>query len=436
MSLLLDGVDDYATRANAPRDVVPLTVAAWAKPDVDARLQIASINSGAETNRFSIEASGTTAGDPVRAQSVAAGTVRNAVTTTALSWAGVWQHACGVFASSTSRSAFLNGAGKGSNVQTSTPAGLNALWLGRQPDGGAPFDGRLGHVAVWNIALSDADVAALAAGDNPLTIQPANLIRYWPLEDDAVCVITGEVLTLSGATFDAADNPPVDPPAGGGPQVAVTDTAGAGEQVVGVRGSSSSSSDTAAAGELAATARGSSTSSADQAGAAAELQFRRGGLVATTDTAGAGEALEGDGDIPVVGPQVAVTDTAGAGETVNGVPARWSTPIDTAGAGDASAGRRGGQGALTDGAGGQAAVAWGTGRTGSSSDGGAGGATVAWVTARNGSSSDTAGAGEALEATTATIPNEPGHRDRGPAGHRTDAGIGRRTLARPGHRAY
>jgi len=52
---------------------------------------------------------------------------------------------------------------------------------------------------VWNVALSDAEVARLAAGESPLTVARANLKRYFPLKDDFRCVITGEVLAQEGS---------------------------------------------------------------------------------------------------------------------------------------------------------------------------------------------------------------------------------------------
>jgi hypothetical protein len=36
-------------------------------------------------------------------------------------------------------------------------------------------------VALWNIALSDADVASLALGIHPFLVHPSALVAYWPL---------------------------------------------------------------------------------------------------------------------------------------------------------------------------------------------------------------------------------------------------------------
>ncbi len=35
--------------------------------------------------------------------------------------------------------------------------------------------------ANWNVALTDAEVAALASGVSPLLVRPENLVRYRPL---------------------------------------------------------------------------------------------------------------------------------------------------------------------------------------------------------------------------------------------------------------
>jgi len=38
------------------------------------------------------------------------------------------------------------------------------------------MDGDLAEAAIWNIALSDADVARLATGESPLSVRPDALV--------------------------------------------------------------------------------------------------------------------------------------------------------------------------------------------------------------------------------------------------------------------
>jgi len=113
-----------------------------------------------------------------------AGTARAAHSTTQCP-AGSWYHGCAVFVSTTSRSAYLNGSGKGSDANVcvapfnhdcftiGAPAGSKPEW--------APFDGALAWLAAWNVALIDDEAAQLALGICPLLIRPQSLVGYWPL---------------------------------------------------------------------------------------------------------------------------------------------------------------------------------------------------------------------------------------------------------------
>ena len=43
------------------------------------------------------------------------------------------------------------------------------------------MSGRIAEVALWDVALSAAEVAALASGVTPLHMRPGNLVAYWPV---------------------------------------------------------------------------------------------------------------------------------------------------------------------------------------------------------------------------------------------------------------
>jgi hypothetical protein len=77
--------------------------------------------------------------------------------------------------------AFLDGT---SDVSTTSNESIQntgtGLKLGVADDGGA-HDGLLAEVAIWNIALSDAEIKLLSKGVSPLMIRPANLKGYWPI---------------------------------------------------------------------------------------------------------------------------------------------------------------------------------------------------------------------------------------------------------------
>jgi hypothetical protein len=117
-----------------------------------------------------------------------------------------WEHIAGVFASSTSRTVYLNGVAGTANTSSSVVAGFNNTILGARYTGGtrgAYLEGKLSHVAIWNIVLSGAEIATLAAGANPQSVQLANLVFYVPLNQSGATtdIISSNALTVSGPTF-------------------------------------------------------------------------------------------------------------------------------------------------------------------------------------------------------------------------------------------
>lgn len=165
----------------------PMTLAAWANPNntTDAHIVLAVLDSGVadpNSDSFYISFTGSAGGDPVQAFTAESGTFSGASTSTSFS-AGVWQHACGVFASTTDRSVFLNGAGKGTNATLRNPSGITRTSIGFWETSAASFpaNASVAEAAIWNAALTDDEVAVLAAGICPLFVRPTKLVGYWPL---------------------------------------------------------------------------------------------------------------------------------------------------------------------------------------------------------------------------------------------------------------
>lgn len=200
--------------AAAMATAVPLTMAAWGKTSVTGSQQymLGLFRAAAATDRdnFALRISGS--------NEVAAQTCDNAAASTALSSttisANTWFHAAAVFTSATDRAAFLNGGGKGTNATSRTPAGIDRTSIGLQDNAAANRafanggTGDLAEVGLWSAALTDAEIAILAAGISPLAVRPASLIGYWPLlgvnspEDNIVSNVS--VMSLVGAPTQAA----------------------------------------------------------------------------------------------------------------------------------------------------------------------------------------------------------------------------------------
>lgn len=179
---------NFLRAASAVATAAPLTMACWAKTSLTGTAQgVAGIyNSASAANRnlFRLSLGNTNAATAVTADG---STSNNATSSTTIS-ANTWFHICGVFASATSRAVYLNGGGKGTDVVSTVPSGLNRTSIGLQNDNATvnlPFaaagTGDIAELVVWNIALSDTDVAALANGTHPFLVHPEAIVGYWPL---------------------------------------------------------------------------------------------------------------------------------------------------------------------------------------------------------------------------------------------------------------
>lgn len=185
--LFNDASSEYLEYSSAVLTAVPITMAAWFRSDDAVATQsLVSISRNATTEeRFQLRANGSPAGDPVQALATANNnaTVGTASTSTGYS-VNTWHHAAGVFTSSTSRAAFIDGGSKGTNTTNVTPGTLNTTSLGAYaiPAGRSQYmSGRIAEAAIWNAALSDDEIAVLARGVSPLYVRPSALAAYWPL---------------------------------------------------------------------------------------------------------------------------------------------------------------------------------------------------------------------------------------------------------------
>jgi len=131
-------------------------------------------------HRIWMHLAGNVAGDPLRGGVSQAGSHYEVTTTTGWT-AGVWNHACFVGASATSRSIFLNGGGKATTTVSATPGTMGITHISADWNLGNKFSGMLGEIAVWSVALTDEEVSALAAKVPASEIRPDSIKAYWPL---------------------------------------------------------------------------------------------------------------------------------------------------------------------------------------------------------------------------------------------------------------
>lgn len=155
--------------------------------------------------------------DPISNSYVAAqhydGTSSAGTTSTGLVSANTWHHAAGVFTSDSSRSAFIDGGNKATNSDSRTAVsdidGVNIGGL-EFPGAQQELDGRLAEVGIWNVALTDAEIAILGDGYSPLLIRPQSLVFYLPfVGGSTVELIAGTSFTTNGTPTKGVDHPPI-----------------------------------------------------------------------------------------------------------------------------------------------------------------------------------------------------------------------------------
>jgi hypothetical protein len=181
-----------ATTLTAP----PLTIAAWCYQSSLATGTIASASPAT--------------GNYVGILSLVGGPIRlvfgsRDVDTTTSATAGTWNHAAGVYASTTSKTAYLNGVGNTdtSSLGASIISAPAALVGARRLNGGLAvyYTGLIAEVGIWDVALTPEEIASLAKGMTCDKVRPQSLVYYAPLVRDLQDVRGGLTITNNnGAT--------------------------------------------------------------------------------------------------------------------------------------------------------------------------------------------------------------------------------------------
>lgn len=194
MSYSINGTTQYLIGGSAPVSAVPLTMACWFNGNNTLTGALVSLSTNGGTARYSLVASGPS-GIIQAGATNSGGSGANGLSSTGFS-SSVWNHAAAVYASTTSRSAFLNGGNKGTDT-TSITASADRTLIGARISTtvGAFFTGRIAEVGIWSVDLADSEVASLAAGFPPPMIRPQSLIFYAPLIREFLDFKAGLALT-------------------------------------------------------------------------------------------------------------------------------------------------------------------------------------------------------------------------------------------------
>ena len=204
MSRMARGNADYLSGTCTGFATTPLSMSVWVKfYDASVNNSLCGVGTlGSANNTYSIIMTGT---DTVKAQEK--DTASSAATTAAVPSIGVWHNYTAVFAAHNDRRIYFDGANKATDVTARTCGATTGAFILGDPVSGGGFNADYAHFALWNIALSDADVANLYARSPPCT-QAANLVEYWPLygnKNPEPSTQTANSLTVAGAQYSPSD---------------------------------------------------------------------------------------------------------------------------------------------------------------------------------------------------------------------------------------
>lgn len=213
-----NGTTGYASSGVVEISGEPFSVSCWSRADNDtaAHAVFGISDTAVDTTYFSIFMTGTVGGDPilVRSRNTASGAA-DAATTSGFS-ANVWHHVAGVWTSSTSRTAYIDGGNTATNTDSRAVTGIDTTSFGAFILLAGPqlfMDGKTAECGIYNVALSADEVATLAKGFAPPCVRRASLLAYYPMLRDATTLkdlfsATANNLTLAGTTA-VADHPRV-----------------------------------------------------------------------------------------------------------------------------------------------------------------------------------------------------------------------------------
>lgn len=206
----------FLSTASAPASGSPMTLACWVYPTATQNDRAAfsvSVNGGTHRNVIQHN-TGSFTGPQMAA--VAAGGSALGTTGSSSSYGGEtpqdqWSHVAGVFTSSTSRTIYVGGISRATNTtdigsqNTFTEVLIGAR---RNTTVGLHYTGNLAECGVWNVALTEAEIASLAKGMTCDKVRPQSLVFYAPLVRSLQDVKGGLTITNNN-TATVANHPRV-----------------------------------------------------------------------------------------------------------------------------------------------------------------------------------------------------------------------------------
>jgi hypothetical protein len=213
-----DASSEYLQTGTWSNLALPITIACWFYSDdltIHQRPVSVLDHTNAQYDFISLQLRGNEAGDPVAAQAQLVETFGMSKSGSGYS-ANTWHHIVGVFASTTSRTVYLDGVAGTEDTTSIASNGYSRTEIGRVSEGDGTSDlqymsGNVAEFGLWSVVLTATEIAALAAGFWPPMIRPASLHSYSPLIgrlSPEIDRVGGNDLTLFNTPTTAA-HPPV-----------------------------------------------------------------------------------------------------------------------------------------------------------------------------------------------------------------------------------
>ncbi len=205
--------NEELTLASAPVTAPPFSVSIWFHALSVQNAFLWGVGDTTSTQRHYLEIEDAGGSTRLHAGSKDGVGGSDAITSTEYS-ANVYQHAMRIWESTTDRTAWLNGGGKVQDTTSKAPSGIDRMRVGVDPDqtAGKWYDGYVGWLVIWNVAIAENFVQMLAAGASPMGIVPESIVAAYPIysnKTDGAVDVSGNGLDMGVAgTPVAAPGPP------------------------------------------------------------------------------------------------------------------------------------------------------------------------------------------------------------------------------------
>ena len=208
MGRSFNGSSQYGQEGGVSVTAAPLTLACWYRVGAVAINSLVALTDTTANDSYFYLGISNAGQTEAHANSSAASTYATETTVVSV---GEKHHFGATFESASSRYAWLDGSPSAQDTTSCTPTGIDETTIGAIELAAGFFyyvNGDAWDVAIWNVALTQAEMEMLAAGASPLMIRPGNLVRYWPAYGDTspeVELMNGSELTLTGSPGSTED---------------------------------------------------------------------------------------------------------------------------------------------------------------------------------------------------------------------------------------